>query len=106
MEKSTWPKLDPHRASQTEQKIFFILGESSSTQILLHFSINPLPSRMTVIVNNTGPQKKLFFWAVDSSMIFLCITSKNTKKFTGINKIIYFMLLSTRFLRISNFLAP
>ena len=34
------------------------------------------------------------------------ITSKNTKKFTGSNKIIYFMLFSTPFLRISNFLAP
>ena len=34
------------------------------------------------------------------------ITSKNTKKFTGSNKIIYFMLLSTPFLRNSNFLAP
>ena len=34
------------------------------------------------------------------------ITSKNTKKFTGSNKIIYFMLFSSPFLRISNFVAP
>ena len=76
--------------------------------------------------NNTGPQQNIFVGAVDSSMIFLCIfsrwnrirtrwtptrqdfdiTSKNIKKFTGSNEIINFMLLSTPFLRISNFVAP